>query len=449
MKKSLKILSMLGAILVSLGGLSSCKNNTKTDEEGNTIVTVSLMNSTNENPGWLAQIDAANKVLESWGEKIRIETEIIMTDSWDTFYSKVASNMIGQVGGTIIRIAESHVPMMIENNQLQDITDVVNELKESGEYNNASFDGVAYSGGKYYGIPTGTQHMLLFYNKDKFDEYNLAHPSEQISYPSGDWENASTFSEIRDMASKLSSGEGASREFGISMGPYLAYAGMYSKNNGGYNIFDDNGELAIKTEAFYDVYEWFDALLKTDKSMPTTSDTSTSSAVDRFLSGNLAMIVDGVWQLHDFTTLTNFDVGVAAIPVGAKGLTSYTTTFVDKWVSLRNSRTAEEDKVVLKALQSAEALTALGEKSVGGFPIRNDCVENYVNTLDNGKLHEYLDTIIDGRETGVQVPYSTYYNSVDQRINQRMSSWITGEMTAREFVDYMDEVMRQGINGEL
>ena len=87
--------------------------------------------------------------------------------------------------------------------------------------------------------------------------------------------------------------------------------------------------------------------------------------------------------------------------------------------------------------------------NVGGFPIRNDCVENYVNTLDNGKLHEYLDTIIDGRETGVQVPYSTYYNSVDQRINQRMSSWITGEMTAREFVDYMDEVMRQGINGEL
>ena len=154
-KMSKKILATLPLFFLMVA-LAGCDNTSgSTDSEGNVIVTMSLMNSTNENPGWLAMIDAANEVLEANGEKVRIEPEIIKTSSWDEYYTKITSNMLGRTGGTIGRIAESHIPMMIEKNQIQDLTAIVNGLKETGEYNNAAFEGVAKVDDKYYGLPVG------------------------------------------------------------------------------------------------------------------------------------------------------------------------------------------------------------------------------------------------------------------------------------------------------
>lgn len=447
---------LLTSLLLTSTLLVSCGNKTNSvDEEGNTIIKMSIMNSTNENPGWLAMIDAANEVLKANNEKVRIEPDIIKTDSWDQYYTKVATNMIGHIGGTIGRIAESHVPMMIEKNQLQDLTEICNDLislKDENNkpiYNASSFEGVAKVDNKYYGLPSGTQHMLLYYNKTLIDNYNKNNPNEQIAYPSGDWNNASTFEEIQDIAKKLSSGEGATRRFGVSIAPYLAYAGMYAQNSGGDNIFNSNGECIIKTKPYYDVYKWFDNMLKVDKSMPTTADTASSSAFDRFLTGNIAMMVDGVWQLHDIIEYTDFEVGVAAIPVKDKQYSSYTTTFADRFWAARNSTTPNEDKIALKALLSIEALLAVSEKQVGGLPIRNDAIDNYFNSLNNSKLKDYVNVIKEGVNHSVNVPYSTYYNIVDQRINQKMATWINGDMTSDEFVDFMDKTMKDGMAGLL
>ena len=161
------------------------------------------------------------------------------------------------------------------------------------------------------------------------------------------------------------------------------------------------------------------------------------------------MMVDGVWQLHDIIEYTDFEVGVAAIPVKDKQYSSYTTTFADRFWAARNSTTPNEDKIALKALLSIEALLAVSEKQVGGLPIRNDAIDNYFNSLNNSKLKDYVNVIKEGVNHSVNVPYSTYYNIVDQRINQKMATWINGDMTSDEFVDFMDKTMKDGMAGLL
>ena len=89
---------MLGLATAMCCSLAACGGGGGTDKDGNVIVQMSIMNSTNENPGWLAMIDAANEVLERNNEKVRIEAEIIMTDSWDQYYTKVTSNILGKIG---------------------------------------------------------------------------------------------------------------------------------------------------------------------------------------------------------------------------------------------------------------------------------------------------------------------------------------------------------------
>jgi ABC-type glycerol-3-phosphate transport system substrate-binding protein len=191
-------------------------------------------------------------------------------------------------------------------------------------------------------------------------------------------------------------------------------------------------------------------MLKVDKSMPNTSDTATSSAIDRFLSGNIAMIIDGVWQLHAINKYTeDYEIGIAAIPVKDSSYKSSSTTFADRYWSARTSSNKEADQKALKALMSVEAVTALTQKQVGAIPVIFDCIDIYLETLSTSKFADYVDVIKLGASNGVYVPYSSYYNIVDQRINQKTSVWINGDMTSKEFVDYMAESMRLGMEGRL
>ena len=445
-------LGLIATTILATGLLASCgsKQKEKVDEEGNVIVQISIMNSINENPGWLAMIDAANEVLKEQGDKVKIEPEIIKTDSWDEYYTKITSNILGKIGGTIGRIAESHVPMMVSKKQTADLTDLVNELKATGEFNDGVFEGVAESGGKYYGLPSGTQHMVLYYNKTLIDQYNAAHPGDEIAYPSGDWSNASSFEQIRQAAKKLTSGTGMEKRFGISAGPFLAYAGMYSKNSGGENIFDANGNCCIDSEPFYNVYHWFEDMLITDKSMPSTSDTAVLDSMARFLGGNVAMIVDGVWQVHDVCKYTeDYEIGVAAIPVLGPGYKSYTTTFADRFWAAKNSIHPEADKKALKALMSVQAVDALAKQGVGGMPVRKASLDTYLNSLAETKLAGSREVIKNGVANKVNVPYSTYYNQVDQQINQKMAVWINGQLSTDDYVKFMAETMKKGMEGKL
>lgn len=448
-KKLLTRISVLGAAALLGLSLVAC-GGPKTDSEGNTIVTMTIINNENQNPGWLAMMETANNILAERGEKVRIKEEIVMTESWDEYYTKVNSNILAGIGGTIGRIAESHIPIMMQRTQLRDLTSLRNKLVEEGSFPAEAFEGVAEKDGKYYGIPSGRQHMVLYYNKTLFDEYNAAHPGETIEYPSGDWDHPSTFAEIRDAAKKLTSGTGSAKKYGLSIGPFLAYAGMYAVNSGGKNIFDENGNCVIDSQPFVDFYTWFYEMLTTDGSIPNTSTTSMIGANARFLGGNIAMLVDGIWQMHDICAYTaDYEIGVAAIPVLNENYTSHTANFSDQFWAARNSRTPAEDLIALDALMSAEAIQAAGSEQVGGIPLRTDCVDNYANSFVNTKLKDYADVIIEGANRTVNVPYSTYYNLVDQQINNKLTVWMNGNMTTAEFVKFMDDTMKKGMRGEL
>lgn len=451
MKKQFPKLAALA--LISLLPLTGCKSG-QTDSEGNTIVKFSVRNYATELEGWKKTVEKANQLLEADGQKVRIEIESLKVgSSWDDFYAKVRTNIMTKKGGTIGRIAESHIPQMRKQNLIGELTDVATTLIDSGEYNTSAFNGVAREGNKYYGLPSGLQHMVVYYNKDKFDAYNKDKAeSEKIAYPSGDWNNASTFEELRADALKLTSGSGSSKQFGFSAGPFMAYAGMYAKNSGGYNIFDDNGECKIYTQEFIDAYDWLGGMIYDDKTSPNISESLDEGGLGKFCSGNVAILVDGIYNIHDILTKCKFNVGVAAIPVKEKSgggkYKSYTTNFTDcYWIS-NTSKHAAEDKIALQYILKSEAIKASADYQVGGVPIKNDCVDNYFEKLEAAGLsHEACQVIREGAKNTISVPYTSYYNEVDLKVNAKLGLWMNkdSEWTTDRFVRFMDTTMKEAM----
>lgn len=451
-KKALCNVLALGMMMAtSAMAFTSCGPNAQVDEEGNVIVRMTIMDNEYETPGWLAMIDAANEVLEKNNEKVRIQAETIVTSSWDEYYAKVSSNIFGRTGGTIGRIAESHVPTMIQNGQAADLTEIKEELVSSGDYSEDFFGGVAEKDGKYYALPSGSQIMVLYYNKTLFDQYNAtAAEGEQIEYPSSDWSNASTFEEIRDMAKKLTVGEGVNKRFGISAGPFLSYIGMYAVNSGGDNIFDEDGNCVINSQPFIDAYDWFGAMLQEDQSMPLPQDTQIADNLGRFVEGNVAMLIDGVWQMYYINKYSaDFEIGIAAIPVLNNTYTSYTTAFADQFWASSTSSTPEEDKIALRALMSKEATETVAKMQIGGYPVRPDCVDVYLNAVSESKFGEYSQVISEGVQNKISVPYSVFYNQADMQINQKLSLWIAGDISTQDFVAQAHDIMEKGMLGVL
>jgi len=453
MKKLLvKFLVAVMAVAIMTSAFTACGNSSNTDKDGNVIVKMTMMDNEYETAGWNALIQAANGVLEAQGEKVRIQAEWVETSSWDQYFTKVTTNITGRVGGTIGRIAESHVPTMLQKGFCEDLTSLRNELVATGNFDTTAFEGVAVKNGKYYALPSGAQPMVLYYNKTLFDRYNAtAADEDKISYPSGDWANASTFDEIRDMAKKLTVGSGNEKRFGLSAGPFLSYIGMYATNSGGENIFNAAGECIINTQPYIDAYTWFENMLLVDKSMPKPEDTATSDTISRFISGNTAMLVDGVWQMHYISEyVEDFEIGIAAIPVksGYEGV-AHTTTFADRIWASSTSTTKKEDKIALKALMSKEATEAAAKMLVGGFPVRTDCVDAYLDAFEGSILEDYTDVVAGSIQNRISVPYSVYYNQVDMQINQKLAVWIAGDMATQDFVTNAYDIMVRGMQGLL
>jgi ABC-type sugar transport system, periplasmic component len=169
---------------------------------------------------------------------------------------------------------------------------------------------------KIYGIPLNTFTTVLMYNKDLFDKAGVAYPPS--SYEDKTW----TFDKMVEDAKKLTSGSDANATYGLI---WDWASGIQSMNYFGKGLLPDE---AVKTgyctksnfndpEVVKNLQRFADLAL-IDKVQPTPdiqSAMSGSNGTDPFMTGKVAMEVEGAWGLSGVNDLP-FKVGVAAIPVG-------------------------------------------------------------------------------------------------------------------------------------
>lgn len=294
----------------SVGAVQETAAEKDADRPGEMVeISFSMAAYSNEVDGWTAMIEEANRQLEADGKNISIKINKVPCTGWPEYYQKVITQMAGGSAPDIGRIAESYMPMLINKGQVADLTDYMAEDFDMSRYYEKTFENSAFVDGHYYGLPSGLNYYLVYYNKDMFDAAGL-------EYPSSDWNKASSFDEYREMAKALTGGEGANKTYGFSAGPYMAAIGMFNKSLGGNNVFDENGNPTMNDAVTKEVYAWFDTMLREDYSMPRPTDTKVMSAFDMFKAGRLGMILDGTWWLGAIKDIKDFNVGIAAIPSG-------------------------------------------------------------------------------------------------------------------------------------
>ena len=397
-------------------------------------ISFSMAAYSNEVDGWTAMIEEANRQLEADGKNISIKINKVPCTGWPEYYQKVITQMAGGSAPDIGRIAESYMPMLINKGQVADLTDYMAEDFDMSRYYEKTFENSAFVDGHYYGLPSGLNYYLVYYNKDMFDAAGL-------EYPSSDWNKASSFDEYREMAKALTGGEGANKTYGFAAGPYMAAIGMFNKSLGGNNVFDENGNPTMNDTVTKEVYAWFDTMLREDYSMPRPTDTKVMSAFDMFKAGRLGMILDGTWWLGAIKDIKDFNVGIAAIPSG-NGAEAYTSQFVDSFVIFKGSKHEAEAWEAVKAIMSTEAFQALAKTGVGGVPVAKDVANAVIDESLGSAVDESGKTCAEeGMNHTIKVPYNSYYQEADQKVNNVMDEWLLGKISSDQFAENVQQIL--------
>ena len=159
--------------------------------------------------------------------------------------------------------------------------------------------------GRQFALPYDFGPWVIYYNRDMFEKAGL--PLPQPGWTEADF--------MRDAKALTKDGT-----FGFAVSEPDAF--MVFARSKGADYLDAKGQLDLNNAGMKNAFAQYVALVSKDKVaplLPASGVQSSSVANGRFTSGNVAMYVDGPWQVLNIRKKVNFTVGMAPVPVREAG----------------------------------------------------------------------------------------------------------------------------------
>jgi ABC-type glycerol-3-phosphate transport system substrate-binding protein len=209
--------------------------------------------------------------------------------------------------------------------------------------------------GRQFGVPKYQGTLVLYYNKDIFDEYGVA-------YPDGSW----TYDDYLAAMKKLThdtNGDGATDVWGSMLDIGWDRLQVHINAWGGHVVDpSDPAKCVIDSPEALAALEWVRARMWDDRVMATFTDVNNVGTQAAFYGGKLAMVEDGSWGLKNILENAGFRIGVAPMPKGpAKRVTLSTT---DGFGIYSGTRHPQESWELVKFLVSKDYGLAMAEANL-------------------------------------------------------------------------------------
>lgn len=358
-----KKLTILLLTTVLLGGVvSGCgkKDNSPAAGGGDKKVTITYWQHSSQARDKMMQ-DLAKEFMDK-NKNITIKTEFIPEDSYST---KLISSLATDAAPDVMQVESGMIPRLAKSGSIQPLDEkVLSADKVASEFIPATVDGLKYNG-KYYGLPTDTQTIVLYWNKDLVKDAGL------------DAENGpKTWDELRDWAKKLTKTEGGKiSQSGWGEKGYNPevqalvnqYGGKMVDENGKY-VFADDAKAVEAIQFMVDVY-------KKDK----VYDTQFMKNWAGFRQGKVAMMLGHPAMLGNLKqTAPNVKLGMSLIP--AKD--GKNTTIVTSWAYVASKKANSEAATKWIEFLTSKDVQKKWTKQTGELPARKELLTDSELTSD-------------------------------------------------------------------
>lgn len=169
------------------------------------------------------------------------------------------------------------------------------------------FENFRYEDGHLYGVVKDFATLVLYYNKDLFDKYD-------VPYPKTGW----TWDDFRDKAKRLTHAE--NREYGCVLETWPGQWFPWVWSSGGALIEQegDTPRWVLGDPKYIDksarAFQFLSDLIWKDQVEPSPSMTRDQGVGDMFATGRIGMCTYGRWKCMDFRHIRDFDWDVVEMP---------------------------------------------------------------------------------------------------------------------------------------
>ena len=287
----------------------------------------------------------ANDAIARFNEEnpnVKVEQTCVPVESWSDFIQKWITMSTSGEAPDVISLGLEAVNMAVSNDLLVPLDDIIAGDEEltakKDQYAPSLLEGFS-SGDSLYGLPNGTQTMVVYYNKHMFDDAGL-------EYPQDGW----TWDQFRETAEKLTK-DGV---YGFCFPcTYFQLTPWWSTNNAA--LVGEDGETpTVNSEGIVEAVDFLNGMYK-DGICP---EPISSDGYTMFANNQVAMVGAGRWVLNTWQDagLTNDDFDCVQWPVKEKDGSVYGGS---AWCI--GSTTEHQDLAIelLKEMVSDETLTAV------------------------------------------------------------------------------------------
>ncbi|MBA2948481.1 extracellular solute-binding protein [Streptomyces himalayensis] len=264
-----------------------------------TITWWDTSNATNEAPTYKALI----KQFEKANPDIKVKYVNVPFDQAQNKFDTAAGSkgapdvLRAEVGWTPAFAKKSYLLPLDGTEALADQDKFKSNLIEQAQYE-----------GKTYGAPLVTDTLALVYNKELFEKAGIA-------------EAPATWDDLKSAAAKIKSKTGVDGYWGTTQA-YYAQSFLYGEGTDTVDV--DAKKITVKSDAAVKAYKTWQSLFdgKGLHKADTTAD-AYAHIQDAFVSGKVAAIIQGPWEITNFYKGSAFkdksNLGIATVPAGSSG----------------------------------------------------------------------------------------------------------------------------------
>ena len=358
--------------------------------------------------GSKSEINILKPILDTF-EKENPDIKIDFMHIPQNYFQKLHLLFASNTAPDVVFINNIYLPVYANAGLLEDLTntDLINE-----NFYKKALDAMTYKG-KIYAIPRDISNLVIFYNKNIFDE-------KQIKYP----DKNTTFNDFLIMSQKLTDKQKGI--FGISFEEDPIFYLPYLMSEGGGILSDDGNNIIINSKESQKAINFYSDLRNKYHVAPTNSETASLTMAQMFLQGKLAMHLSGRWLVPKYRETAQFDWDVAPFPKGTKG--SIVPLDASGWAISSKSKHKKEAMQLVKYLSSKESLQKFSKSGLI-VPARIDSANSKAfldgNTPQNAKV--FLDIIETSKPTPVNPNYYEILDDINKILEKVFNSNLVKE----------------------
>ena len=363
---------------------------------------------------------------ETQNPDIKVEFIHIPKNYFQKLHLLVASNLTPDV----VFINNLNGPLYAKNNVFLDLSDYLKN--DASLFFPKALEAFKYNS-NLYATPRDISNLVVYYNKDIFDKYNVPYPDKNWSFED--------FLQTCRKLTKDTNSDGKIDQFAVSFEEAPLFWLPFLWSNGGGVINKNLDTIIINKPQSIEALQFYADLRNKYHVAPSKSEAGSATMAQLFIQQKIAMHISGRWSTPRYRKDIKFNWDIARFPSGKAG--SIVDCDTSGWAISSASKHPKEAWRLIKFLsnkKSAENFT----KSGLIIPARVDAANSKI-FLDKNMPPQNSKIFLDIIPDSIPTPVTENYQEINDILNTALEPLWNGQKTAKEIIgkDFVKKLKKE------